>query len=179
MISRIPIAHSTHHPAQRPLTSRRGVLAAGAWLLIASAGVTACGDESSGQPAVPGTIARQLPTTIGDVSDICTTLPTFWRDPAYQALRRHRLVQTRLLAQQTLRTPRAQIVMTFQDADSGQPVHMRVTVRELAKQQLEHFDEARHCTRPGTTHNPTSSTARHAALDAVAELHAAISKTKR
>jgi hypothetical protein len=54
------------------------VLAAAAWLLIASAGVTACGDESSGQPAVPGTIARQLPTTIGDVSDICTTLPTFW-----------------------------------------------------------------------------------------------------
>ena len=152
----------------------RGVLAAAACLLIASAGVTACGDESSGQQAVPSTVARDLPTTIGDVSDICTILPTFWRDPAYQALRRHRLVETRLLAQQTLRTPRAQIVMTFQDAHSGQPVHMRVTVRELAKQQLEHFDAARHCTRPG---NPTSSTARHAALDAVAELRAAVSRT--
>ena len=157
-----------------PPGGSRGVLAAAAWLLIASAGVTACGHEASGQQAVPAMIARQLPTTIGDVSDICTILPTFWRDPGYQALRRHRLVQTRLLAQQTLRTPLAQIVMRFQDADTGQPVHMRATVRELAKQQLEHFDEARHCTRPG---NPTSSAARHVALDAVAELRAAVSRT--
>ena len=160
----------------RPIDSPRGVLAAAAWLLTALAGVTACGDESSVQQAVPRAIARQLPTTIGDVSDICTTLPTFWRDPGYQALRRHRLVQTHLLARQTLRTPSAQIIMTFQDADSGQPVHMRVTVRELAKEQLTQFAEARLCTGPD---NPTSSTARHAALDAIAELRAAVSKTKR
>ena len=152
----------------------RGGLAAAASFLVASTGVTACGDESSGHHAVPGTIARQLPTTIGDVSDICTTLPTFWRDPAYQALRRRRLVQTRLLAQQTLRTPSARIVMTFQDADSGQPVHMRVTVRALAKEQVKQFDEARPCTRPG---DPMSSTARYAALDAIAELRAAVSRT--
>ena len=175
MLSRIPDRAQPQHPVQRPVGSPRGVLAAAAWLLIASAGVIACGDEPAGQQTVPRTIARQLPTTLGDVSDVCTILPTFWRDPGYQALRRHRLVQTRVLTQQTLRTPRAQIVMTFQDADSGRPVHIRMTVRELANQQLEHFDQARHCTRPG---NPTSSTARRVALDAVAELRAAVSKTR-
>jgi hypothetical protein len=133
-----------------------------------------CGQATVTALAVPSAVANELPTLLGDLTDLCTTVAVIWRDPSYQRQRKHRLRQARLLSEQVRLHPKAKIVETFTDADSGSPVRTNVSVRQLAKDQVEYFDIAHACFRRGT---PTSARAARNATLAVNGLRDAIAAT--
>lgn len=123
------------------------------WLCVAALPLVlvllSCGGRDPA--ALSRSQARQLPRDVSDLIDLCTKLPSVWKDPSYQRIRMLRLKQADALAQVLMATPDAIVTGTATDDDSGELFSFEETVRRLAKEQLELFDNINYCRRSRAT----------------------------
>jgi hypothetical protein len=104
-------------------------------LLVA---LTGCGDQGH-EP--------QLPLLLGSINDLCTKLPSRWRDSTYQRVRNERVREVRTLIDAVRDSPQRLVTVRFTDADTGETRKVRWSLRQLAREQIREFDTAGYCHR--------------------------------
>jgi hypothetical protein len=114
-------------------------------------------------------LGGSLPRVVGDLNELCTKVHSEWARPRFQRTRLVRLRQTRALTRAVRRSPRAMVDAGFIEADTGEVVRVRWTVRRLAREQLTTFDHGGDYCRT----RATPRAAARSALRAVGELRAA------
>jgi hypothetical protein len=91
--------------------------------------------------------ARRLPLRLGALGGLCVTVPGHWRHAAIRRRQRAVVRQTEALADLVRRRPEATVVAFGFDSDTGDRYERKMSVRALAREQLERYDESRPCGR--------------------------------
>ena len=98
-------------------------------VLAVVAVLVGCGDEE------PAPVTADLPTHAGELGALCPEpdVPTDF----YEQTKRNATRQIEALIREVRRTPDGAVEVVSQDSDTGEKFRYRMTVRELAEEQLE------------------------------------------